>query len=229
VVGGTAHVPPITKESELLARAAALAGRTLGELCIEQSVACPSDLRRAKGLPGQLVERALIGRAPNGVKGPDVAALGVEIKTIPLGHDGRARESTFVCTADLSALCEQSWAQSAVRHKLARVLWVPIESEPAIAIADRRVGRAVLWSPSPDEDAVLAGDWDELASRIAAGEAESITAHVGCWLQLRPKAAHARVLGRGRTGDGALVRVHPRGFYLRSDRTAAIVRSAIVK
>jgi DNA mismatch repair protein MutH len=206
-----------------------IAGRTLGELCAEQGIACPSELRRAKGLPGQLVERALLGRAPNGVKGPDVAALGIELKTIPLGRDGRPRESTFVCTANLSALCEESWAQSAVRHKLARVLWLPIESEPGVAIADRRVGTAVLWSPSPEEDVVLAGDWDELASHVAAGEAQSITAHVGAWLQLRPKAAHARVLGRARNGDGALVRAHPRGFYLRSDRTASIVRSAIFK
>lgn len=180
-------------------------------------------------MPGQLVERALLGRAPNGLKGPDVAALGIELKTIPLGRDGRPRESTFVCTADLGALCELSWAESPVRHKLARVLWLPIESEPAIAIAQRRVGAAILWSPSPSEEQVLAGDWDELAARVAAGEAESITAHVGAWLQLRPKAAHARVLGRARTGDGALVRAHPRGFYLRSDRTASIVRSAIIK
>jgi DNA mismatch repair protein MutH len=126
--------------------------------------------------------------------------------------------------ANLTELCELSWACSPVRHKLSRVLWVPIESEPALPFGQRRVGCAVLWSPSPEQEGVLAADWDELAERVGAGEGDSITAHVGAWQQMRPKAASARVLGRARDAQGALIRARPRGFYLRSEPTAAIVR-----
>ncbi len=173
------------------------------------------------------MERALIGRSAGSAAGPDLADLGIELKTIPLSRDGRPRESTFVCVANLSELSELSWERSPVRHKLRRVLWVPIESEPALRFADRRIGRAILWTPTADQEAVLAADWDELSERIGSGEAETITAHVGVWLQMRPKAANARVLGAARDGDGVRMRAHPRGFYLRSDPTAAIVRGAL--
>lgn len=215
-------------EHELLARAASIAGKTIAELCIDRGEVCPADQRRHKGFVGNLIERAMgvTGRA--NAAGPDFEVLGIELKTIPMSRDGVPRESTFVCVANLSALCESSWERSAVRRKLARVLWLPVEAERDVALADRRVGRAILWSPSPEQDALLAADWDELAARVAAGEVESITAHVGRWLQLRPKAAHSGVLGRAHDEHGAPLRARPRGFYLRRASTAAILRGALV-
>ena len=214
-------------ELSLLARAASLAGRTIAEVCFDQGEVCPADLRRHKGFVGNLIERAMGVTARVNAAGPDFEQLGVELKTIPMSRGGTPRESTFVCVANLGALPESSWERSPVRRKLARVLWLPIEAESDIALCDRRVGRAILWSPSPEQDALLAADWDELAARIASGEVESITAHVGRWLQLRPKAAHAGVLGRARDEHGAPLRARPRGFYLRRESTAAILRSAL--
>jgi len=218
---------PLRDELQLLARAASIAGRTILELCIDQGEVCPVDQRRHKGFVGNLIERALGTTAPVNTAGPDFDRLGIELKTIPMSRQGVPRESTFVCTANLSALSESSWEQSPVRRKLARVLWLPIEAESEVALCDRRVGRAILWSPSLEQDAQLAADWDELAARISSGEVESITAHVGRWLQLRPKAAHSRVLGRARDEHGAPLRARPRGFYLRRESTAEILRSAL--
>jgi len=218
---------PLRDELELLARAASIAGRTIAELCLDGGEVCPADQRRHKGFVGSLIERVLGATAAASAAGPDFDQLGIELKTIPMSRDGVPRESTFVCTANLGELSESSWEQSPVRRKLARVLWLPIEAEPDVALRDRRVGRAVLWSPSPEQDALLAADWDELAARIASGEVESITAHVGRWLQLRPKAAHNRVLGRARDERGALLRARPKGFYLRRESTTAIMRGAL--
>jgi len=227
---------PLASELELLARAASIAGRTIAELCRDLGEVCPVDQRRHKGFVGNLIERVLGTTAPVNTAGPDFDQLGIELKTIPMSRARAAtqsaaeewvpRESTFVCTANLSAMCESSWEQSPVRRKLARVLWLPIEAQSDIALRDRRVGCALLWSPSPEQDALLAADWDELASRISSGEVESITAHVGRWLQLRPKAANNRVLGRARDEHGAPLRARPRGFYLRRESTAEIMRSA---
>lgn len=224
-------------ELELLERAVRLAGRTIAELCIERGEVCPVDQRRHKGFVGSLIERVLGATAPASGPGPDFDRLGVELKTIPMSRAGLQgatrsapwlpRESTFVCTANLALLSESSWEASPVRRKLARVLWLPIESEGDIPLGERRVGRAILWSPSPEQDALLAADWDELAARVSTGEVESITAHVGRWLQLRPKAAHGRVLRRASDEHGAPLRARPRGFYLRRESTAEILRTAL--
>jgi DNA mismatch repair protein MutH len=216
-----------TCERDLIARAASIAGVTIGELCLDRGEVCPADQRRHKGFVGNLLERVLCATAGASAAGPDFDRLGIELKTIPMSREGVPRESTFVCVANLGAMCELPWEESPVRRKLARVLWLPVESEAGIALADRRVGRAILWSPSPEQDALLAADWDELAARIATGEVESITAHVGRWLQLRPKAAHAGVLGRAHDEHGALLRARPRGFYLRRESTTEIMRCAL--
>lgn len=224
-------------EQDLLARAASIAGRTIRELCLDRGEVCPADQRRHKGFVGSLIERVLCATAGASAAGPDFDQLGIELKTIPMSRDRAAtqsaalpwvpRESTFVCVANFGAMCELPWEESPVRRKLARVLWLPVESEAGVALADRRIGRAILWSPSLVQDALLAADWDELAARIASGEVESITAHVGRWLQLRPKAAHAGVLGRAHDEHGALLRARPRAFYLRRESTAEIMRCAL--
>ena len=59
---------------------------------------------------------------------------------------------------------------------------------------------------------------------ICLGQIESITAALGEVLQIRPKAASASVRGRAIGSDGTLVLTNPRGFYLRSRFTAAILQ-----
>ena len=42
-----------------------------------------------------------------------------------------------------------------MRHKLSRVLWVPVEGARHIPLAERRVGSPLLWSPSEEEERLL--------------------------------------------------------------------------
>jgi DNA mismatch repair protein MutH len=196
---------------DLLRRAHTLAGRTVGELAGMQGVDVPEDPRRAKGLVGRLVERAL-GAPGDARAGPDLATLGVEIKTIPLDLQGRPRESTFVCHLPLRTIATLDWDASPVRHKLQRVLWVPVEHDPDRPLAQRRIGAPVLWSPSEAEHRLLAADWEEIAGRIGAGDVEAVTAHDGVVLQVRPKGRSSLEAGRG--------------FYLRARFTADVLRRA---
>ncbi len=219
--------PAPTSEAELVARAAALAGRTLGELAVELGVAVPPDLRRAKGFAGQLLERALGATAGSRAE-PDFPALGVELKTIPVDERGRPCESTFVCTIDSVAIGAVEWERSLVRCKLLRVLWVPVEGSRALAVGARRLGAALLWSPSPAEEAALRFDWEELAGLIGRGDVEQVTGHLGRHLQVRPKAAHGRARRRALDPDGMSFAALPRGFYLRASFTAAILASHYV-
>jgi DNA mismatch repair protein MutH len=213
-----------------------LAGHSVAELAARAGVALPSEPRRAKGFVGALVER-LLGANAGSAPAPDFAALGIELKTIPLDLRGQPRESTFVCCVALREMAEIEWEFSGVARKLARVLWLPIETSPrrsavargsetdrSVSFGARRVGAPRLWSPSAAERDALRADWEAIAQLIARGELERLTARTGRCLQVRPKAANGRVLGRAVDEHGVPVWTQPRGFYLRASFTAGIFR-----
>lgn len=216
------HITPPRDETELLDRARRLAGRTLGEIAAELGEVMPADLRRHKGWVGQLIEHAL-GATASSLAAPDFEAIGVELKTLPVDNRGLPLESTYVCTVPLDAVGED-WGHSWLRRKLARVLWLPVQATRDIPLAERRVGSALLWSPSAEEETLLRRDWEELTERILLGELEQISARHGEVLQIRPKAADSRALRHAVGIDGERVLTNPRGYYLRAAFTAAILR-----
>lgn len=205
-------VAPPRSEAELLARALALAG----------TVVEAAGLHR-KGKAGESVERAL-GATGGSTATWDFPDLRVELKTIPVApRTGTPLESTFVCAVSLADADRAEWSTSWVRAKLARVLWVPLETQPD---GVRRVGTASLWSPTPEQQQILGADFDDILGRIGFGDVEGVTARLGRWLQLRPKAAHGRVRTLVQAADGETVATVPRGFYLRARFTGAILRDA---
>lgn len=221
-------VPPTTaptSEDALLARAHALAGMTLGQIAAAFDAHVPPDLKRAKGFVGQLVEQAL-GANASSLPLPDFVALGVELKTLPIDATLRPKESTFVCSIEMAELAEVTWEESRVRKKLARVLWLPVDARPEVPLAERRVGTALLWSPSADQAATLRSDFESHAALIRAGYPDALTAHRGEVLQVRPKAASAKVRRHVADEHGDGYDTLPRGFYLRRTFTAALLESA---
>jgi DNA mismatch repair protein MutH len=137
--------------------------------------------------------------------------------------DGRPLETTFVCTIPLSRMAHEEWEQSRVFEKLRRVLWIPVEGTRATDVAARRIGTALLWSPSVEEERDLRFDWEELAGMIGGGRVEDITGHLGRYLQVRPKARDSHARRRGVGHDGAGISTLPRGFYLRTSFTSRIL------
>ncbi|MFG1173513.1 DNA mismatch repair endonuclease MutH [Erwiniaceae bacterium CAU 1747] len=215
-------IPPPQNETELMDRAAALAGYTLGELAQRIGLPIPADLKRDKGWVGMLLERYL-GASAGSKPEQDFAEIGVELKTIPVDVAGRPLETTFVCVAPLTGNSGVTWQNSHVRHKLARVLWVPVEGERTIPLADRHVGIALLWSPNEEEEQQLRHDWEELMDMIVLGQVTQITARHGEVLQIRPKAANSHALTEGIGRYGQPIMTLPRGFYLKKNFTAALL------
>lgn len=209
-------------EAELLERARSIAGCTLAELAGSLGLPLPGDPRRAKGWAGQLVETAL-GAPSAGEPGPDFPGLGIELKTIPVTPAGRPRESTWVCIAPMEDVTGLAWERSLVRAKLARVLWVPTVDGAEGDFRARRIGAPLVWSPSPEEEAVLRADWEEFMEAIALGRIQAVTARQGTALQLRPKAANARERNWTTDEDGGRTLANPRGFYLRASFTARLI------
>ena len=208
-------------EQELFQRAMEVAGISFKELAQEANLTVPPNLKKDKGWVGQLIEWHL--GAPAGSKAEqDFKHLGIELKTIPISYTGKPLETTFVCVAPLIGIQGLTWETSHVCNKLSRVLWVPVEGEREIPLADRRVGTPLIWTPSEEENAQLKADWEELMEMIVLGHVEKVTAHHGQILQLRPKAAHSRVLTEAYGASGRPIMTLPRGFYLRTQFTSSI-------
>jgi DNA mismatch repair protein MutH len=213
---------PPSSETELLTQAQRLAGYSLGDLAAMAGLPIPDDLKRDKGWIGMLLELWL-GASAGSKPEQDFAALGVELKTIPIDRQGRPLETTFVCVAPLTGNTGVTWETSHVRHKLKRVLWVPVEGERQIPLAERRVGAPLLWSPDEDEEQQLRLDWEELMDMIVLGQVERITARHGEVLQLRPKAANSKALTEAIGAHGEPILTLPRGFYLKKNFTSTLL------
>ena len=220
----TSIQPPATRTA-LMQRAQAIAGWSIEQLAAALDEPVPPDLRKHKGWFGQLLEKYL-GASAGSRPEPDFVELNVELKSIPLNAKGQPMESTYVCIVPLMNMGQVQWRESLVWRKLQCVLWVPVEGCHTIPIAKRRLGTAYLWQPSVSQEQQLRQDWEEVAERIATGQLHTITARLGDVLQIRPKAANASVTCDGIAPDGSVIATLPRGFYLRSSFTAAILQAA---
>lgn len=218
------RIPAPASESELVQRAAHLTGKTIAHVATELGLSFPADQRGNKGWTGQLAEHYL-GASAASLAEPDFRLIGVELKTIPLNRHGRPAESTYVCTLGLNETTGLLWANSVVHKKLARVLWLPIESDATIPYPQRRFGNARLWSPTPEDEAILANDWEEIMELVCTGSLDKLDSRQGRYLQVRPKAANAASLGRSWSDAGIPEQTLPRGFYLRSRFTAQVLQN----
>ncbi len=160
--------PEPKSEQELLERARQIAGMSYQQLAQEANMTVPPDLKRDKGWVGQLLEWHL-GATAGSKPQQDFEQLGIELKSIPISYTGKPLETTFVCVAPLTGVHGLTWENSHVRNKLSRVLWVPVEGEREIPLAERRVGSPLIWSPSSEEENQLKADWEELMEFIVLG------------------------------------------------------------
>ncbi|MSP53627.1 MAG: DNA mismatch repair endonuclease MutH [Gammaproteobacteria bacterium] len=213
-------LPPKT-EQELLQRANELAGKTFFNLSKELHKKIPDNLLTEKGWLGQLLELAL-GASAGSKPEPDFKELGIELKTLPLNAQHQPKGSTFVCTASLP--CATEWQQSNVYQKLKCILWIPIEADPNIPFAERRIGAPILWRLTTVQEKILKQDWEELTEMLTLGDYQNLTARVGTYLQMRPKAANSKVLRESINRESEKQLIVPRGFYLRPHFTKQVLR-----
>ena len=214
-------MPPASID-ELLERARALTGSAVGAVLRDLGLAASADPVRTKGSAGETLERAL-GATGGSSQVLDFPDLGVELKTIPVTAEGTPLESTYVCTLSLADAELQEWETSWVRAKLARVLFVPLVGAHKIAWQERVVGAPVLWSPTSEQDDILRADFDDVVGLIGVGRIEELTAHRGRWLQVRPKARDGGVRTLAWGSEGEAIATVPRGFYLRTRFTGALL------
>ncbi|MCX7119824.1 MAG: DNA mismatch repair endonuclease MutH [Legionellales bacterium] len=215
---------PSETEADLLARCRAIEGYSFGQLAQQLKIQIPELSIQRKGWIGTALEKALVTTAGNQSL-PDFVALGIELKTLPINATGKPAESTFVTSIPLLTIHNQTWETSQCWAKLRRVLWILIEADARLPFAHRRIGKAILWSPSLAEQVILEQDWTELTMLMVQGKIHELDARLGVYLQVRPKAADARSLCYGLDESGQKILTLPRGFYLRSTFTAGSILS----
>ncbi|MCH9763818.1 MAG: DNA mismatch repair endonuclease MutH [Gammaproteobacteria bacterium] len=209
---------PPHNEDELLNRCREIEGLSFSALAARLSVLVPMDPLKRKGWVGGMIERILGTTAGNAAK-PDFHHLGIELKTLPVGLQGKPIESTFVTSINLLTIHQETWETSQCYSKLKRVLWLPVEGDKTVPFPHRRIGRGFIWSADMKNKAILEKDWHDLSFMLGRGKLADVDARMGVYLQVRPKAANARSLCYGFDEDGCKVLTLPRGFYLRPSFT----------
>lgn len=206
--------------TELLATTKSLAGVTIGELAKRFQFNMPENPTHAKGLLGQLLERAL-GAYAGSQSVPDFTQLGIELKTLPINQLGKVLETTYVCVVPMRPTPDLVWRKSAVYQKLAHVLWLPIQADAPIA--ERKIGSGFLWQMPLAIEAILKQDWEELMEEVVMGRVEMLTAKQGVYLQVRPKAHDSSVRTQSIGEEGQMIQALPKGFYLRTTFTQRLL------
>ncbi|WP_319784287.1 DNA mismatch repair endonuclease MutH [Oceanisphaera sp. IT1-181] len=206
----------------LLHSAEQLTGLSLAEIAQQLGLSVPENLRRDKGWIGQLLELAL-GASAGSKPEQDFPELGVELKTIPVDERGKPLETTFVSVAPLIGISGLRWQDSNVRNKLSCVLWIPIIGTRQTPPSERIVGPPLWWQPTAEEEQLLRQDWEEIMELISLGKIQTLSARHGQVLQLRPKAANSKALTEAVGLHGQPIMTLPRGFYLKTGFTAALL------
>jgi DNA mismatch repair protein MutH len=202
-------------------------GVTVAELADGLGLPVPAGHVRSKGWSGQIIEREL-GAGDSRGRGQDFAALGIELKTVPVSRDLVPLESTAVCQIDPIVIAGESWETSYLRQKLSQVLWVALQvSSREASVGDRRVVAVRLWTPSPEEQSLLAADFELFVREyFRRGRGAQITGHQGQVLQVRPKGRNAADRRRAFGPNGEPTAIGKCGFYLRPAFVASILRGA---
>ena len=216
----------LSERERLLAHARALVGVTLAELADGLGLPVPAGRVRTKGWSGQIIEREL-GAGDGPGRGQDFATLGIELKTVPVDRNLVPRESTAVCQIDPIMIAGESWETSYLRQKLSQVLWVGLEvPNHAGSVGDRRVVTVRLWTPSPEEQALLRADFELFVrAYFRRGRGAAITGHQGQVLQVRPKGRNAADRRQAFGPAGEPTKIGKCGFYLRPAFVARILRT----
>jgi DNA mismatch repair protein MutH len=212
--------PPPTTLLELSLRSEKLAGVWINDLARQQNQSIPSNLQKQKGWLGQLIERHLGADSSNRPQ-PDFSKIGVELKTLPINTQGKVLESTYISHVNLKQNALSSWETSNTKKKLTHILWVPIAREKELIHA--RIAAPFFWSPNTFEEQQLKHDWEHIMELITLGNVEQLNARLGDILQVRPKAAHAKILTETINSNGKRSRTLPRGFYLRAHFTQQLL------
>lgn len=209
-------VPPLPR-AEALRRLGELVGRDLRALAPLLGVTFERAGQRNKGWAGHVVERAL-GLPPDALQRPDFGDW--ELKVVPLHAraDGVlvAKETMAITMFNETDLDTQDFAASHLLAKLQRLvvvsrLYLGPEEPRSVVLG------AVPFDLTDERlRADIEADYEEIRWAARTQGLAALTAHIGRWVQPRPKG-----MGHGRGGHGFYARKNLLGRILGLDAASA--------
>jgi DNA mismatch repair protein MutH len=180
-----------------------------------------------KGWGGNLVDFLVGGDAGNAPVA-DISALGIEVKTIPIGFGARVLQPTKVTALNYGEVARSDWWESSAFHKLRAVLFVPIVKHDPSEPNGWFIRRPFLWLPSETVLRQFKADYESVRKLIATRDFDGISSAKppkgqGVYLHPKPAAANSAVR-RSFHIEGEEFRLMPRAWMLRESFTQPIVK-----
>jgi DNA mismatch repair protein MutH len=189
---GRFEVDPV---DELLARVEALVGRTLEKVALERRIVPGRGKSRAAD-----VLRLAIGlrqkRMPS-----ELEALGLTVKTVPMGPDAEPYEAMSFPAFDPRELVGEDWEDSDLLASISNMLVVPFfRGTRKEELLHQRVCRPFRWAPDREQLAGIRAEWERARDLILAGRVWSVPTESNTrFIHIRPKArnSHDRIEAPG--------------------------------
>jgi DNA mismatch repair protein MutH len=176
-------------ESELIAKAKSLKGKTIDDLLNGQV------FDRGKGAIGNIIERNGFGIANNNDASPDFKNLGIELKIFPLKKlakgDLTAKERTKICSINYKTLVDENWKSSHARNKLNKILFVFYYYDKSFP-GKSTILNHLLFQIENSEEPLLKDDWENTKSEVKQGRAHLLS------------ESQNKVLAASRSGAGKI-------------------------
>lgn len=200
-------------------------GKTIGDISESLGIEVISDLRLNTGWIGNLIETSL-GAVAGSKPTQDFPLLGIELKTVSMSSSGKVLNDVFVSSLPLETFMLQGWETCHLLYKLQHVLFLPVENQTDLAIAERKIGQGVFWQPTTEQLNIIFNDWQQIMELITYGDLNHLKANIGAALCVRVKALSKLQSKAIIDHDGYKQRVVPLSFYLRRSFVQSILDMA---
>lgn len=222
--GGAVKFDPSDQES-VLQHALRLEGLSLGEVA-RLVAGSPEEWEpdASKGSDGRLIE-SYFGIAGNSDAGPDLAAAGIEVKTVPMvpsRHEKVAKERTVITMVNYGAIVNQDFIGSTLDLKTRLTLYVFLlwgQKGEKAPLHGRQILRVMLHERSALDQVALRTAYQHVQTQVGLGRAhllsEGDTSPVGACT----KARNSRHLTPQPHSD---IRAKPRAFAWRPAYTTQL-------
>jgi DNA mismatch repair endonuclease MutH len=154
---------------ELLRRAEDLVGLTIRQVA--------SRFRLEPGLGKDRVAsvmRRALGLRPRRLPS-SLEALGLELKTVPLGPSAEPHEAMSFSAFDPRELAGEAWEDSDLCARLQNLLLVPIYRQVRKSdLLEQRVCRPFRWAPDREQLRGIRGEWERYRGLMASGKAKRL-------------------------------------------------------
>lgn len=191
-------------ESSLLAHAKKLEGHTFREVLdlgiAPDGVSREYNDKRYKGGMGTLIEERYYGYRANSDDRPDFAEAGVELKTtcFDVKRDGTpsAGERLVLSMIPFDRPIEDELMKSHLWEKAGRILLIYYRRDREIDGYDQRIEHVALFTPPPEDLAIMEDDYRTIARLIQDGRADELSEGLTRYLGACTKGASLATMQR---------------------------------